>query len=252
MLEFCCREFDGLFAYEFTSAMEARLDRVADGTEPWKQICRDTWGSYSAKYAELKAGASTADAGPARQRQFAGGVKAVQSKKGPLLLKEGATKADAAVFYGWPEGKSFRDITEAEVAAFVATKVGGGGGTAALGTHEGKEIVKKSGPFGTYAECGGVRVPWTAEDTEESLQAKLAGKAQSMLHTLGGFEFRNGPYGVFMFKKDTTGKSRKFVSVPTGVDPKSLTVEAATKIYQTGLQTKAKATAFGKKNGAAK
>jgi DNA topoisomerase I len=251
VLEFCCREFDGLFAYDFTSAMEARLDRVADGTEPWKQICRDTWDSYSAKYDELKSGASTVDAGPARQRQFAGGVKAVQSKKGPLLLKEGATKADAATFYGWPDGKSFRDITEAEVAAFVATKVGGGA-TAALGTHEGKEIVKKSGPFGTYAECGGVRVPWTAEDTEESLCAKLAGKAQSMLHTIGGFEFRNGPYGVFMFKKDTTGKSRKFVSVPTGVDPKALTLEAATKIYQTGLQTKAKATAFGKKNGGAK
>lgn len=251
VLEFCCREFDGLFAYDFTSAMEARLDRVADGTEPWKQICRDTWDSYSAKYEELKSGASTVDAGPARQRQFAGGVKAVQSKKGPLLLKEGATKADAATFYGWPDGKSFRDITEAEVAAFVATKVGGGA-TAALGTHEGKEIVKKSGPFGTYAECGGVRVPWTAEDTEESLCAKLAGKAQSMLHTIGGFEFRNGPYGVFMFKKDTTGKSRKFVSVPTGVDPKALTLEAATKIYQTGLQTKAKATAFGKKNGGAK
>jgi DNA topoisomerase-1 len=251
VLEFCCREFDGLFAYDFTSGMEARLDRVADGTEPWKQICRDTWDSYSAKYEELKAGASTVDAGPARQRQFAGGVKAVQSKKGPLLLKEGATKADAAIFYGWPDGKSFRDITEAEVAAFVATKVGGGG-TAALGTHEGKDIVKKSGPFGTYAECGGVRVPWTAEDTEESLQTKLAGKAQSMLHTIGGFEFRNGPYGVFMFKKDTTGKSRKFVSVPTGVDPKALTLEAATKIYQTGLQTKAKATAFGKKNAGAK
>jgi len=29
-------------------------------------------------------------------------------------------------------------------------------------------------------------------------------------------------------------------------------VEAATKIYQTGLQTKAKATAFGKKNAGAK
>jgi hypothetical protein len=36
------------------------------------------------------------------------------------------------------------------------------------------------------------------------------------------------------------------------VDPKALTLEAATKIYQTGLQTKAKATAFGKKNAGAK
>ena len=51
-----------------------------------------------------------------------------------------------------------------------------------------------------------------------------------------------------MFKKDTIGKARKFVNVPSGVDPKSLTNEAAIKIYQTGLQAKAKGQAFKKKN----
>jgi hypothetical protein len=53
-----------------------------------------------------------------------------------------------------------------------------------------------------------------------------------------------------MFKKELVGKARKFVGVPTGVDPKALTVEAAIKIYQTGLQQKAKGQAFKKKNSA--
>jgi hypothetical protein len=45
-----------------------------------------------------------------------------------------------------------------------------------------------------------------------------------------------------MFKKDV--KAKQFVSVPANVDPKALTAEAAIKIYQTGLQQKAKAKAY--------
>jgi hypothetical protein len=241
VLEFCVKEFDGLFNYEFTRSMEARLDGIAEGTEVWKQLCRDTWTSYQANYTLLKEGKGAATPAAARQRMFAGGIKAVQSKKGPILLKEGANK-DNTVFYGWPAGISFQDITEAEVAAFLATKVQ----PAAVGQHNGKPILKKSGPYGTYAECEGVKVPWTAEDTLETLGAKFEAKTKSAVHTLGQFEFRTGPYGVFMFKKDLTGPARKFVNVPSGVDPKTLTQEAAIKIYQTGLQQKAKGQAYRK------
>lgn len=241
VLEFCVKEFDGLFNYEFTRSMETRLDGIAEGTEVWKQLCRDTWTSYQANYTLLKEGKGAATPAAARQRMFAGGIKAVQSKKGPILLKEG----DNTVFYGWPAGISFQDITEAEVAAFLATKVQ----PAAVGQHNGKPILKKSGPYGTYAECDGVKVPWTAEDTLETLGAKFEAKTKSAVHTLGQFEFRTGPYGVFMFKKDLTGPARKFVNVPSGVDPKTLTQEAAIKIYQTGLQQKAKGQAYKKKNG---
>ena len=51
-----------------------------------------------------------------------------------------------------------------------------------------------------------------------------------------------------MFKKDVT-KNRKFVGLPTGIDPKVLTVEAATRIYQTGIQQKAKQAAYKKNKG---
>jgi DNA topoisomerase-1 len=245
VLEFCLREFEALFAYEFTRDMEGRLDKIAEGSEPWKNLCRDTWDNYRERYEALKDGKSTVAAAAARERLFAGGIKAVQSKKGPLLLKEGVTKAEAAIFYGWPDGKVFGKITEEEVAAFVATK---GAVAADVGSYEGKSMTKKSGPFGTYVVCDGVNVPWVEGDTEESLAAKFAAKKQSFLHRLGPFEFRNGPYGVYMFKTDLTGKARKFVSLPSGVDPKSLTQEATVKIYQAGLKTKATAAAYKKNN----
>jgi topoisomerase IA-like protein len=61
---------------------------------------------------------------------------------------------------------------------------------------------------------------------------------------LGPFEFRKGPYGVYFFKKEAAGKQRKFVGLPEAVDPKSLTLEAATKLFQDGLQAKARAAAY--------
>ena len=244
VLEFCLREFGTLFAYEFTREMETRLDLIAAGEQPWKDLCRDTWGTYRLRYEELKAGKATVAAAASRERLFADGIKAVQSKKGPILLKEGPVKGEAT-FYGWPAGLAFGEISEADVAAFIATKQAGGG---TMGEYEGKPILKKSGPFGTYASCGDVNVPLTAEDTAETLQAKFAAKKQAFIHKIGPFEFRNGPYGVYMFKTDLTGKARKFVSLPTGVDPKVLTQEATVKLYQAGLKTKATAAAYKKKN----
>jgi DNA topoisomerase-1 len=239
-LEFCLREFGALFDYGFTKAMEDRLDKVAEGVEPWKQICRDTWNTYKDRYAALKAtkGAATQSE---RQKVFAGGIKAVQSKKGPLLLVEGATKEDTE-FFGWPTGVAFGDITEAQAIAHVAAEKAKRAGES-LGDYEGKPLKKCSGPFGAYVAWDSIKVPFAPDDTADSIITKIRAKGEAVLHTLGPFEFRKGPYGVYFFKKDIT-KGRKFVSLPQGLDPKALTLEAATKIYQTGLQQKAKAKAF--------
>jgi DNA topoisomerase-1 len=247
VLDFCLKEFETLFAYDFTSLMETRLDRIAEGQEAWKQVCRDTWGSYEAKYNTLKSAQGTIAPASARQRTFASGVKAVLGKKGPLLLREGATKEET-VFYGWPEGVAFGDLTEEAANAFVAAKLSG---VAAFGEFEGKPISKKSGPFGIYCVWNGINVPFVAEDTPDSIIAKLRAKTDSVLHSLGPFEFRSGQYGPFMYKRDLTGKARKFVGLPRDLDPKLLTVEAATRIFQEGLKQKAKGAAY-KKNGGTK
>ena len=245
-LEFCLREFESLFAYEFTKNMEARLDGIATGAEQWKSLCRETWDAYKEKYGALKEGKSTVAAQPSRERMFEGGIKAVQSKKGPLLLKEGATKEDGAVFYGWPEGKTFQKITEEEVAAFVKVKQVGG---AAIGSFEGLPMIKKGGPFGDYVQCGTTNVPWSPDDTEETLQKKFEAKKQVSL-VVGPFEIRTGQYGPFMFKTALTGKARKFVKIPTGVDPKTLTQEALVKMYQADIQNKSRGQAFQKNRNA--
>jgi DNA topoisomerase-1 len=218
--DFCIKEFPGLFDYGFTKRMEDRLDLVAQGSEPWKNLCRDTWASYKDKLTDLKKAPSMKPG-----EKIFGEIKAIQSKKGPLLLieKEGETTK----FLGWPEGVSFASITQEQVTAFCEAK----GNSDVLGSLDDKPIVKKKGPYGVYVQWGDTKLPFTAEDTLETVKAKLLAKGQSILHTLGPYEFRRGPYGVYMFKKAKGKEKVKFVSLPDAVDPRVLTEEAAAKIY---------------------
>jgi DNA topoisomerase I len=244
--DFCIKEFSTLFAYTFTHSMENRLDAIAKGEGEWKALCQDTWDSYKVRYEELKKGKDTTQSAPSRERLF-GDIKAVISKKGPLLLKEGAIKGEAT-FYGWPEGVSFQDITQEQVTTFIQKKQQELSG-AELGNYNGMAIVKKKGPYGLYAEWNGTKVPFVEGDTFDSIVAKVEAKGQSLVHTLGAFEFRTGPYGIYMFKKDQVGKARKFVSLPSGLNPKDLTEEAAVKIFQAGLQQKSRGQQFGSSGG---
>lgn len=229
--DFCIREFPHLFEYGFTKKMEDRLDLIAQGSEPWKGVCRDTWGSYKDKLLELKKGPSLKPS----EKMFEGGVKASQTRKGPLLMIEG----NPTKFIGWPDGVSFATITQEQVTAFCEAKATASVGDV-LGSLEEKPIIKKKGPYGFYVQWGDTRIPFADTDTLDTIQTKLRSKGQSLLHVLGPYEFRRGPYGVYMMKKGPVkGKAKpKFVSIPEAVDPKSLTEEAADKIYKMNITRK--------------
>jgi DNA topoisomerase-1 len=230
-LEFCIREFPQLFAYTFTRDMEEHLDLVSAGSKEWRSVCKTTWDTYRVRYQEMKAQTGTQVA-TARQAIFAQGIKAVQSKKGPLLLIEGATPAET-IFYGWPTGVAFTAITEEVAVAHVEAqrrRIENSN----LGDYEGEPMMRNKGPYGEYVTCGKTNVPFLPNDTAEMIREKIRLKRDSVLHKLGPFEFRRGPYGVFMFKTDVAKK--QFVNVPAAINPTTLSEEAAVKIYQTGLQ----------------
>lgn len=239
VLKFCIEKFNDLFDYGFTAQMEARLDKIAEGNEQWKQVLRDTWASYRERYETLKSAGSDRKDGT---KQYEGGIKAVQAKKGPLLLIESPDgDKEKTQFLGWPEGVSWDEMTAEKAAEFV-TKKRQEAVADVLGTLDGKPVERKKGPFGTYVVWGTTKLTIKGPETLEEIEKALREKESAVLHTLGPFEFRKGPYGVYMFKKDL--KQKKFAGVPEGIDLKKLTMEEAVKIYQNGLQQKARATQF--------
>lgn len=219
-LTFALQHFSDLFAYEFTAAMENRLDAIADGKEPWKGVLRHTWNTYKDRYESL----GNQEAVASRQRDFGDGLKAVLTRKGPMLLREADGKK--ATFYAWPTGVQFEDLTPAQAAQ--ASQ-----GPAPIGTYDGQPILKFDGKFGPYATAGTLRVDWTPEDTEETLKDKFEAKAESSGTKVGPFTFKVGKFGPYMYKTEL--KTKKFVSVPANTDATKLTIREADEIYRRGL-----------------
>ena len=167
-------------------------------------------------------------------------------RKGPILLKEDPNgDKEKTKFYGWPEGVDFADMTEAKALEFLESL----SKPSQWGSFQGSPIVVKKGPHGYYAQAGTLNVKVVDGDTAETLQQKFEEKTKACLHSLGEFEFRQGQYGPFMYKKPAKGKKPVFVSLPQDLDPKSLSVEAAERIYTNGMQQKSSRGGRGGRGG---
>jgi DNA topoisomerase-1 len=231
VIGFCIREFPQLFAYEFTAQMEKRLDTVSRGEESWKQVCRDTWASYKEAHDRLKDSASAPHTSE-KVKDFGDGFKAVMSKKGPLLVQESAVTTGSAnegakpTFYSFPPGSSLLTITVEEAKAWIAKLAT----DSLVGEIDGKPVHKKKGPYGFYLEYNSLRIPFVDTDTPEQIAAKFAArKTASTATRIGPYHFAVGQYGPYMFKEGL--KTRKFVSIPSTVDVKKLTVAEADALY---------------------
>jgi DNA topoisomerase-1 len=247
-LSFLETHFGHLFDYKFTSQMENRLDRIEKGQEAWKQVLRDTWASYKDKYTAMSKAPSTegANNNNPKLKVFSDGLKAVISKKGPLLLTEGATK-EATVFHGWPAGVLFQDMTEEMAKAFILKAKEEAGGEI-MGQWNGEDVVRRTGKFGPYVKVGAITMSLSPLDSWDQVQEKLEAKkaavssgssgGSGVLRTFKEYEIRTGPYGPYIYK--TTLKNRLFASLPKDIKVEALTDTDAAVLYKAGLDAKKK------------
>lgn len=244
VLTYLLANFQDLFAYKFTAEMESRLDKIAEGQEPWKKVVKDTWLSYKERYeAQLAIKKSSDEKSSQFRKELGESIVAIIIKKGPLLLKESDDKDKTkTIFYGWPAAAKFEDMTLEKAKAFIATaektKVG-----EVLGTIDDKEIMKKKGPYGFYVECDGKRVSCKEEATFEEVKELLEKQAENPSKRIGQFEIKKGPYGLYMYKWGNPKK--EFVSVSAGTNIDELTEGGCIALFQFGLQQKAKSKAYG-------
>jgi DNA topoisomerase-1 len=272
-LKFMLAHFDDLFDYKFTAQMEQRLDAVSEGRDEWKDLLRDMWDSYKDRYDELndKAGSSVGGSS-SKVRDFGGGLKAVMSKKGPLILIEkdkpatggaGSKKKPEkekydATFFGWPEGVGFADLTEEDARKFIAR-------CACARTHapdatithswdctrkpafewKGKPVIIAKGKFGPYAKSdditASIKEGATEEDIIAALEAKVStGTTKAPIKSYKEYEVREGPYGPYIIK--TSLKQKKFVSLSPSALEKidSFTEKDIADLYKAGLESKKK------------
>ena len=240
ILDFTLKNFPDLFAFDFTASMEGRLDKIAEGGEPWKKVLEDTWKSYKERYESLKKGSGATLTNNSKRKEFGDGLVAIMTAKGPLLLKEDLGDKDKTVFYGWPLGKQLQTITEEEAKAFIEEKGKQMTGES-IGEYNGHPVLKKKGPYGLYAECNGIRVNCLADTSLEEIIVKLQAKQESPAIVLGPFQIRTGQYGPYLMKSGASGAGKKpvCVSIPKGTDVDTLTAQQAGEIFEAGLKAKA-------------
>lgn len=241
VLAFMLKHFNDLFDYGFTSQMERRLDQVAEGSESWKQVLRDMWASYKDRYEELssKQAIKTKDGSSDRVKEFSNKLKAVQTKKGPLLLIEAEKKEDTQ-FLGWPTGVTFEDMTEERAIKFKNEEEQKKDG-ANIGEWNGQPIIKKSGKFGEYLQCDTISIPYqqdeSLEKTIERLEAKQNG-GTGIIKQFKEYVIKIGQYGPYIMK--TSLKKPQFVSLPKGINGAVLTEKEVEALYKSGLESKKK------------
>lgn len=223
--EFCIREFPNLFDYNFTKLMEDSLDEVEKGTLQWQDVCQNTLNSYKEKY-DLLNKVPSKEASSAKKKVLKEGYEAVITRNGPCLIKD-------KKFLGWPKGVDFKDINDTHIDSFLTSLEETSKGDI-FGYIDDKPVYRKTGKFGDYVVYNEKNISLKSGDTIETLQTRLETPSNT-LHTIGEYVFKKGQYGAYMMKKSTPkGKKPIFVSIPSELDVKSLTEEAAKNLYENG------------------
>ena len=241
--EFLTKDYGDLFAYSFTAEMEGKLDAVAKGEAAWKSVLQTTWDTYKERYGAVIAASSSSGTGASqRQRVLAPGLKVIQSKKGPLYVREGTTEGTTegkAVFAALGPGQTYETATAEQAAAAFAAKAEGGRGEM-LGSHEGHELRKKRGPYGLYVEWNGQRLTvkpeWSLDEIVAALKAKTDVVAFSRV--VGEYTIKRGPYGLYFFKH--ANKKATFIPLPAAVAAETASAGDLALLYSAGLLAKKK------------
>lgn len=255
--EFLYKNYDDLFAYNYTAQMEQDLDLVAKGEKSWKTLLQSSWDLYKERYEdhintvidpEAKKASNTN-----QKRDLGEGIVVVLSRKGPLLLKE-----ETKDFASLPQGTSYETVTLEQAKKAYALKDG-----INMGFYEEQPLLKKKGPYGFYVQWSNINVPCKPDDTTDTIVEKLKQKQTQNVPTLdndgnqiekekpyerklGDYTIKKGPYGLYFFKH--TLKKATFVTFPKDLDPDKVTAQEIPQIYQLAVSAKINAKKFMSKN----
>ena len=239
--EFIYKNYSDIFAYDYTSAMEQDLDKIAKGTGSWTNLLQKLWDSYKERYQDhlTKTPDKENSVSTNKKRDLGEGISVILSRKGPLLLKEISKE-----FASLPPRTSFETVTLEQALKAYESKDG-----TEFGSYLDNPIKKKKGPYGFYAEWTTIKVPMKPEDTEETIIEKIKKKqlpdAPAYSRTVGDFTIKQGPYGLYFFKH--TLKKVQFVTFPPTADKDKVTAEDISNLYTAGIVQAANKRKFKKK-----
>ncbi len=220
---FLVKNFDNIMNYKYTSQVEDELDHIAKGQKVWYQVVKDFYQDYHPAVEKLNDNNSTESMESKKdQKRLVGNeittgknIYAYLGRYGPVL--QIGDKKDDIRFVSIKSDQSIDTISEHEANQLLIYPKN-------LGQHNGHSIFLKDGKFGLYLEYNGKNYK-LKNDFDQNLSLEdaiscLEETSSKIIKTLNQTtKIMNGPYGPYIIF------GKKFVSIPSEMDPEKLTLQ---------------------------
>lgn len=229
--DFLMKNFNEIFSYDYTKQMEDKLDVLHE--DPRKYFidvcleCQTHIAELSKKMNKL--GKKTYKIDDKWDLTF--------NKNGPVLKR--ANIEDDSSIYKFKTVKKeilidFARLEKGEYALSDLAEIEGDGILGKFGDHD---VFLKSGPYGMYIECDGVKKSWkdgddflkllspekkNVEQTEK--QVELGKGIVRIIDT--DISIRKGKYGNYIYFKDDTMNTPRFIQIPSKLKKKIMDVDS--------------------------
>ena len=249
--DFLCENFENIVDYDFTASIEEQLDKIAEHKLTRLKMLRDFYTPFAetvgaSALANRYNSATELGIDPKTNQK----VYAKIGRNGGFIQlgdneKESGKKP---IFAPLPAGKTVKTVTLKQALEQLdlpqLPRVIGH-------ADDGTELIAANGPFGPYLKAGNynIRLDQTAEaenpytinfDTANELYQR---KKSSIIADWGEIKIINGPFGPYIKGptiKPTTKKGRprpNNLKIPSDFDPKTITLEQATKLLNDKTKT---------------
>ena len=233
--EFLTQHFPDILDYDFTAAMEAKFDKIAEGDASWKKELLEFYDLFHPEVVaanELKTEHKVGERSLGTDPKTGEPVSVKIGRFGPIVQIGSADADTKPRFASLRKGQSIFDITlEEALRLFDLPRH--------LGDFEGKEVTAAVGRFGPYIRHDGkfVSIPKDMTATSISLaeaieliKAKRELEANKIVRTFDeapDIQILNGRYGVYIAAGKTNYKIPKTVA-----DPAALTLDEVKAIME--------------------
>ena len=230
--KFLSSHFTRYVDYDFTAKMEDELDAVSRGEEDWIPLMEKFWGPFKALVAEKTESLDRTDAGSARVlgSDPASGkeVSARIGRFGPMVQIGTVDDEEKPKFASLQPGQSIYSITlEQALKLFDMPRT--------LGESNGEAVSVGIGRFGPFAKRGSTYASLKKEDDPYAIdldravfliEEKEEIARNRIIQQWDGSDVQvlNGRFGPYLSDGTLNGK------IPKDRDPKSLTLEEATRM----------------------
>ena len=229
--QFLNKHFESIMDYNFTSNIEKKLDKIAQGKLQWNQVVGEVYHSFHPKVVELSNKEMKRE--KHLHKRLLGSntegleVYAYLGKFGPVLQLGNYEEHQKNRFTGIPKEMSIKSITLQQALELLSYPK-------KIGEKDGEAMYIKKGSYGFYLNWKKINAS-LKEMTEEEIsmltlkdaEKLLSTKESSIIKTFNkNISIRNGPYGHYI----KSGKTN--VSIPKNIIIEDLTLEKCKELLQ--------------------